>query len=141
MTDNENDDQQNYADRVQFLDHLWEKYFISRKPKHLAEYLAQGGEVDEQIRTILIDILENGPPSGTGNRDNERDVETYVAVEKIRFAPIRGVIAHLDDDEPLPEKVTLDAAWADYAQSVGAEESTIISQYRRGKKFAPPQKK
>lgn len=98
----------------------WEEFVLSGRPGALARYLEAGGEIDEEVKQLLIDILRHGPKNGASRKDQYRD---FVAFVDIR------IIA-------LSEDLTKTAACRKYAEQTNQEQRTVELQYKRGSEIS-----
>lgn len=105
-------------------DDAWERFLISEKPDALAEYLAARGEVDDNVRKILIDILRNGPTeNNSGGKDRYRDLDTYRNVNYMINIQNLGKTK----------------ACQIYAERTNQEQRTVELQFDRGSKVYSPE--
>ena len=101
----------------------WEEFLMTGRPSAIADYLQLQGEVDREIRDILIDILRNGPRLiNKGGRNSWRDYTTYVSVK----------CSNLGD-------VSKTEACRRYAEKTNQELRAVELQYDRGSKLYVPE--
>ena len=132
------------------IDSMWEAFGLSGEAKYLAAYLELGGEIDAQVRASLVTFLREGPPNRRGGRDNLRDVETYSAIESIRFEKTWETLSVLHNAgwfaesgkaeekkelPPLPETMTLVEARGIFIKRSGRAmaDDTVRKRYERGR--------
>ncbi|MEJ5218854.1 hypothetical protein WG622_11410 [Cognatishimia sp. D5M38] len=130
MSDNNKSDEQEYLAFVadQQIDR-WTQFLLDLSPSDLAEYLRLGGEVDQDVRRALIDVLEKAKGQGhPGGKKPFRDYHVYVSVNAI----IRSSkLASNNGDESKPLSPT--AAKKVFAERHGRELRAVELQYDRGK--------
>jgi hypothetical protein len=90
-----------------FLDALWEKQFISKKPEDLATYISAGAEIDDNIRNSLVSILRGETPSIHGRKTEWKDFEFYIDVQ------VRQSITALNN---VKEKMVVSAEFTDHQE-------------------------
>ncbi|MGL1921589.1 MAG: hypothetical protein OCD03_11250 [Hyphomicrobiales bacterium] len=78
-----NDRYENHLNDIQ--EDNWQEFLMTGNPKALAEYLDNGGNIDEQIRKILILILLKKPYlDSKGNKNRWRDFSVYCDINQIK---------------------------------------------------------
>ena len=98
----------------------WADFSETGKPSGLALYLEAGGEIDEQIRQIIIDILRHGPRKNSrGGKNLPRDNRVYSIVNFIKMSL----------------KITKTAACRKYAEQTNQEQRTVEEQYKKGREI------
>ncbi len=103
----------------------WEEFLMTGSPFAMAIYLESGGDIDDDIRQILVDILRNGPTLKTrGGKNFWRDYITYNQVELLM--------------SQTPPKVSKTGACKIYAEQTHQELRTVERQYERGEKIYGP---
>ncbi len=136
----------------------WLEFLMTGRPSALAAYLEYKGEVDDDIRNVLIEILRNGPhKNNKGGRDSWRDYTTYVTVKSIMLrgtgikkacqefveitdpAPFadEGKWRALSTDEVkflVSRRISKTAACRKFAEQTNQEPRTVAEQYKRGSK-------
>jgi hypothetical protein len=143
-------------DLINHLSYVWELYVISQEPKYLASYLELGGEIDNDVRRAVCQVLRDGPPSKKGGRKSILDVEVFLEINQIRLEPTLEFMgkelfskgeAH-DTRKPVPnkprapKKMTKKEARKIYIERLGkaVEDDTIRKQYDRGKRILSSEK-
>jgi hypothetical protein len=124
------DETDSYQD--QYLDQVWEQYFISGNPVHLAEYIEGGGEIgdDKILRKCLADILRNHAPRTRGKSNPERDVEVYYKVKWWRMWSL------MDKSNPKKKRSSLQEAYRHFTiDDPDAKTDAFQKQYERGRKI------
>ena len=117
--DREDDGGQRHAYLADRQTDAWEEFLMTGRPPALADYLQFEGEVDDEVRSILIDILRNGPRLiNKGGRDSWRDYTAYV---EIKMIALRGN--------------SKTEACRRYAEKTNQELRTVEQQYERGSKI------
>lgn len=114
----------------------WAEFVMDKRPAALARYLQFGGEVDEQVRVALINVLEHDPRGRRGGSKPFRDWETYLAVEEILFNDRLDRRHGSSSGEEIPKKpMSLRQALLKYAKSTEETDlKRVERQYKRGKK-------
>lgn len=101
----------------------WQEFSMTGAPSALANYLECGGDVDDNTRIALIDLLRNGPKLiNKGGRNLWRDYTTYVEVKCIAVIGISKT-----------------EACRIYAERTNQELRTVEKQYDRGSKIYGPE--
>ena len=142
-----------YAELRNYLDMVWELYCFTRQPGHLAAYLKAGGEIDDQVRSEIIERLLKGKPSKKGSPDALRDIAVFEAIRDIRMERTYEMFAiygelenagESGDDRKVEERlqglspeITLTEALRIYLERKGVAMATdtLRHQYDRGRKL------
>lgn len=120
MSEDSHDDDGRYdALLIDRQSDAWEEFLMSGRPTALANFLQHGGEVDQEVRDILIDILRNDPKLlNKGGRDRWRDYTTFVAIKLIFLGGVNKT-----------------EACRRYAEETNQEQRTVEMRYDRGEKI------
>lgn len=106
--------------RIDRSSEAWEEFVLSGRPSALAKYLEVGGEIDEHIKQLLIDILRHGPKeNNAGGKDLYRDSVAFHTICRISEL----------------EEIGKTAACRKYAEQTNQELRTVEEQYRRGREI------
>lgn len=129
----DNDGGQHAAHLADVQNMPWAEFVMSGRPAALAEYLRVGGEIDDAVRQILIDILRNCSVKKTeGRKDRYRDYMTYFHVGQKTTPRFKVVGTSISTTSKGLSKT---AACQLYAEETGQELRAVEKQYERGSKI------
>lgn len=129
------------------IDAVWEHYLFTGHPDALANYLELGGDIDDDdVRMAIIKRLREGPPKNKGSRDNIRDVDTYMAIEDIRFQRSIEIMALIEagkkyqsvegtEQATIPKSLNQIEARTIFIKQIGRAipDDTVRKRYERGR--------
>ena len=110
-----------------YLEFLWERYFITRRPHDLATYIDAGGEIDDVVREAILRSLRGKDSPVHGNRNILRDIEFFFDVKERQ---------HKETLDNKGKKVPLDEVRALIAGERDMTASKAKAMYDRGRKDA-----
>ena len=138
-----------FALRQERADEAWARFVMNEQPSALADYLLLGGEVTDQVRAALVEVLVSNTKGRKGGSKPFRDWQTYLSVEEMLLDDDIGrKIAAVTGDthnSSIPRKaISRTQALAAFAEVTGQELRSVEIQYQRGakveKQFKPSTK-
>lgn len=122
-----------------FLDRAadaWQEFVLNSRPSALAKYLKAGGEVDEDVRSALIELLKDDPRGNPGGAKPFRDFETYVSVNLMVRVDNLSRALNAGDSPKGKKKLSTRQALIRYAEMTNQELRTVEMRYKRGEKIS-----
>jgi hypothetical protein len=127
--DRKEEEFQNYQANGPLAD-LWAEFVMNGSPSALASYLAQGGDVDGQIRGALITLLQEMRTGNSGGAKPWRDFKTVSAVERTLF---EDRWARRFSDQAQSKPISQRQAIQAHADVIGQELRAVEKRFDRGK--------
>lgn len=134
-----------WHEKDNYLDMLWERFFITKNPADLSAFVRYGGDIsDQETRDTIANILDTAPYKNPGGAKYMENIEFYLAVKEMMNIGDKHSVTKGDNIKKYtPEELRASckplektAAVNRVAAKAGISASAGWDRFRAGERFA-----